>query len=238
MILVKIKTRMKKKKYSYNKFDGSKVEITYGAKEELSKNIEILGYYRNDMKEPDKYERVQIYGRNNNSEPVDLDLALQYYDNTGVRLGEGNDSGNNMVKANSEFVISVDLMDDSENYSSVKLVIEATKKPSYVTDVEIKPEDISLTTLKDGNIEVYIKNNSGQESMYGNGGFLFYKEGKLVYASSGYFDTHIPVGGTSKGTFYNHEISNGKFGDEKKTIEYDDVKFIVFSLYFSDEQNY
>jgi predicted nucleic acid-binding Zn ribbon protein len=225
-------------KYSYDKFDGSKVEISYGAKEDLSKNVEIYGYYRNKEKEPGKYEYINIHGKNNNSEPIKLKLSLQYFDANGVRLGEKNDSGNNLIKPNSEFVISASMMEDHEDYKSVKLIIQAEKKASYVTDIDVNPNDITVNKLSNGNIEATIKNSSDKQIKFGNGGFVFYKDGKVVYAYNTAYDMPVPAGGVSKATFYKYNLTNGKFGDEEKVIvEYDDVKFLLFSA-FDESENY
>lgn len=224
--------------YSYDLFDSSKIKVEYGDKEDLAKNIEILGYYRNDLKKPGKYEKVAIYGKNNNSEPVDLRLALQFFDKNGTRIDEKISHGNNLVKANSEFVLEIDIKDDSDPYDTMKLICTANKTRSYQTDVPISPDDIKTEILTNGNVDVTIKNNSDKEVTFGNAGYVFYKDGKVVFAAEGYYDNPIPVGGVSKSTFYGSALTNGEYGDALKKIEFDEVRFLLFSAYFSDESNY
>ena len=220
--------------YTYNSFDSSKIEKVASGKEELSKNFEILGFYRNELKKPGKYERVAVYGKNNNSEPVEVKMYLQYFDANGTRIGETVSSGNNLVKPNTEYVIDIDIKDDSLGYSTMKLVYEINKNKSYNTDVTIPESDVLVQTLTNGDIDVSIKNNTDKEVTYGNCGYVFYKDGKIVYAASGYYNNPIPVGGTSKSTFYVSSMTNGEFGDKLKKIEFDEVRFLLFSAYNSN----
>ena len=190
------------------------------------------------MKKAGKYEKVAVYGKNNNSEPVDLRLALQFFDKNGTRIDEKISHGNNLVKANSEFVLEIDIKDDSDPYDTMKLICTANKTRSYQTDVPISPDDIKTEILTNGNVDVTIKNNSDKEVTFGNAGYVFYKDGKVVFAAEGYYDNPIPVGGVSKSTFYGSALTNGEYGDALKKIEFDEVRFLLFSAYFSDESNY
>ena len=225
-------------KYTYNLFDVSKIKNELAGREELSKNIEILGYYRNELKEPGKYEKISVYGKNNNNEPVNLKLTFCYFDKSGVKINETNSNGNNLVKPNSEFVLDIDMQDDSDPYENITLRIAAEKKKTYQEDIPVKPEDIVVQTVTSGNIDVSIKNSSDKEITYGNAGYVLYKDGKIIFAESAHFDTPIPPGGVSKGTLFINLLTNGEFGDKKKQIEFDEARFILFSGYYSNDKNY
>lgn len=228
------------KRYTYNLFDTSKITKVADTSSDLSKNIEIYDLYLN----PDAFSgfrnlrNVYVYGKNKNSQIVYVETIFEYYDKDGYRIDK--QTANSVVYGNSEFVLSGYILDDDNNYASVKMTYKATKIKSYYVEIPSNQLETSVTRLSEGTITLRIKNNYlGTESkdayIFMNTACLYYKDGKIVHAINGAGGTGIHKGETGEIRFHDSQLDDH---DYKQVIEYDDYKAFVYGAYYADDTNY
>lgn len=229
-------------KYTHNLFDKTKVTKTADTSSELSKNIEIYDLYlKPGNSEYSKYKEIYIYGKNNNSQMVHVDVSIEFYDKDGYRIEKQTAYGE--VYGNTEFVLNGYIIDDSYNYSSVKLIYKATKSKSYYTELSLSQLETNITKMNDENIILQIKNNyTGTDNkdamLFINTACVYYKDGKIVHAVKGTGGTDIHKGETGEIKFYDSQLYINDDYKNRLKIEYDDYRIFVYGAYYVDDKNY
>ena len=227
---------------SFKLFDVSKVTKTLADSSEMSKNIEIFDLYLNPQEKTySKYKNIYIYGKNNNSKMIHVDITFEFYDKEGYRIDKQYASGE--VYGNSEFVLSGYIIDDSKEYASVKLTYKATNSKSYYTEIPSKQIESNITKLNDGTISLRVKNNyEGIENkdayIFISTACIYYKDGKIVHAVNGTGGNSIHKGETGEIKFYDHNLYINDDYKNRIKIEYDNYKILVYSAYYADSKTY
>jgi len=224
------------KEYSYKLFQPSKIEIVANNDSELTKNIVINDiFFKTESTELGSYEPVYIYGKNNNSSIVEINLELNYYDKEGYRIER--DTTEVVVSSGKEFVGNIIARDDSLEYETIKLMYTVKKLKSYKKEINLNEIEYQGEIYSDGDINVRVKNNSNTEMFFGNFACLYYKDNKIVYATNRTL-TGLEPGMTNEVKFYKNELYLNKDYSNIKKIEYDDYKIILYSAFDSDSENY
>lgn len=221
--------------YTFDLFKPSEIKKISNNGNELTKQIAIEEIFFNPQSNVLKTEDAYIYGKNNNSVAVEVNVFLEYYDSEGYRLEKR--TSTSVVLPNKEFVLHSYVENDSLKYSSVKLTYEANNIKSYHTVINSNNMSITSNLLNDGNIDIIVENNSNIEMSMGKIACLYYKEGKIVFAQ----DTSIvslQAGQKNNADCYAHKLYLNSAYDSQSKIEFDDTKVILFSAYNSDSTNY
>ena len=225
--------------YTFNLFDVSKIiENTSAAdSSELTKNIEIYNLFFNPKStDYGKTRDVYIYGKNNNSQVVDIKIILEFYDKEGYRI-EKKSSFDFMVSANKEFVTHITVPNDSLDYNSVKMTYEAKTIKTYEKEIPLEKLEYSHNKLQDGSIDVVIKNNSDTKINSINFACLYYKNGKAVFAQDR-TSVGLEANQSDSIKFYEFQLRLNNDYKNPEKIEYDDYKVFPYSATFSDSKNY
>ena len=229
-------TSYSKEVYTYNKLDIKNISKQSTNDNDINNNIEIYNiFFNNIKKEYGKYERAYIYGKNNNSEPIHLKIDLEYYDSDGYRIDR--ETSNAFVKANKEFVLDIAVKDDSLEYDTIKTIYEANKKKTYYTDIAMDESSFSSVLLNDKTIDINVTNSSNEKKSNGVFSCIYFKDKKVVFATNAYY-FDLESGNTVNTTCYNSLIANGEYGNDLKTIDFDDYRVELFSAYDYDSVNY
>ena len=226
--------------YTFNLFDTKNISKTPVDTSELTNNIEIYDMYFNPKyQDYGKYRYVYVYGKNNNSQMILLNINFEYYDKEGYRIEKQVASGH--VYGNSEFVLDTTVLDDTYDYATVKITYEAKKIKSYEKEVPITSLENTNDKLNDDNIKLTIKNNYNNSSeakyVFISAACIYYKDGKVVFATNGSV-SDIQSGKTGEITFHEFKLKLNSDYNNPQKIEYDDYKTIIYSAYYSDDTNY
>ncbi len=230
------------KTYNFDLFDVSKISKSAADTSELSKNIEVSNlFFIPKSGETGRTRYVYVYGKNKNSDMVEVKVTFDFYDADGYRIEQK--YTHECVYGNSDFVLDVTVPDDSIGYKTVKLTYEATKVKSYYREIKISDLSTDVKKLNDGNIKMLVTNNyKGEESdtaiVFINTACLYYKNGKLVFALMGYGANGVKSGETDEVNFYSHELKLSDDYNNKESIEYDDYKTIIFGAYYAETEKY
>jgi len=223
------------KEYTFNLFDLSKISKEPSDNSELNKGLTINELFFNPTKTYSTAP-VYIYGKNNNTKTVNVKIILEFFDKEGYRI-EAKTAFDSMVSAGKEFVINIDVPDDSLNYENVKMIYEAKLQKTYETEIPLDKIEYSNEKLKDGDISVTIKNNSTTEINIVELACLYYKDGKVIFAQNAAI-TGLKPNESDEIKFYSYKLNLNEDYANLKKIEYDDYKVFPYSAVYSDSENY
>lgn len=222
--------------YTFNNFNPKASEIKAGNEDELTKGIEIKNIFFNPKSKEaySKYREAYVYGKNNNSVPVHINIITEYYDESGKRIDKT--TAYSYVYAGSEFVSRLDVKDDSL-YKTVKISYTTDKNKSYETTINSDQFEVTTNITTDKTITAFIKNNSDQKALYIDVVCLYYKAGKVVFAVKGYV-SGIESGKTEEAKFYTNQYLRLAPEYNSEMMEFDDYKAFIQGARYSNEDAY
>lgn len=178
----------------------------------LEKNIQTSGSVAENGK-------LIVFTANKNSEPVDMEIEVEFYDNAGVIVGS--DSENfTAVGANSE--VAVEMYKTPENWANYKIYVdvESTREKSYFNDLQITHSN------NGSDIAVQVKNNSNDQIDYITVAVVYYQGEKVVGIEDG-IETDIKSGRSANFNIYYAHDRN-----------YRDVPFDSYKVFVTEAYSY
>jgi hypothetical protein len=200
---------------TYVKVDVKNLKVSKKKSDDLTNKIDIIQIFFHDNEILDSGE-LQIYGKNNNSVPVDYKAELILYDKDGYVIDYI--SSSKIVLANHEFAISLNLS-STVKYASYALEYEANKVNSeYIMFNDIKHTSAEADDYN--NILIKFKNTASEVIDSISFSCLLYKDGELVGASST-FNSGVRPSETAESTCYTSYYK----------IDFNQYKVILSSAY-------
>ena len=217
--------------YKYLNIDVDKLVSEPAQKDDITNKIQVIKVFKIKDSLSEDRSSITILAKNNNSVPVDVDFALNYYDADGYNINHTSDTLN-MVGAGKEFVLTITpMVKKSEDVKTYKLVYKATKEKSYNHYLNISENDFVITETE-REFSISYTNKTGKDIDYSvNGALIFYQGNNIVFAdkvymSSGAGNSKIKNGTSVIGTVYKNKFEG---------IKYDKYKIISSSAYYRDE---
>lgn len=224
-----------KETYTFNKIKIEASDVKAAENNELSNKIEINNVFFNpNYTDSGKTRPMYLYGKNNNSIPVQVEIIIEYYDKDNVRIDKNTEGTH--VYANSEFTAALNYIKDDSQYEKVKLSYTVKKLKSYETIIPVEKLEITHNKTTDNNIKGFIKNNSGM-SGYFEVACIYYKDGKVVFANN---QTYISLehDETKDFSFYSYFLKKNPAYNTTEKIDFDDYKVFIQSGYNVNTDNY
>ena len=205
-------------KNKYAKIDLKNLEYKAKDNTDLTKNIQIIDAYSYSDSE------MVIYAKNNNNVPVTISSELNFLDAEGYIIEYTYGSTPTVIKANSDFYITVYLK-YTEDYKTTNFEYSASKIKSIYEDINVTEKDIELME-EDITINALFKNKTGKDIMI-SGMCVYYNNNKVVGITPALF------GGIIKNGDYN----TAKCGKYKlKDTKYDKYEFKIVSAYYTSKE--
>lgn len=194
------------------------------------KGVEVSSYRDfNDKNSAFKlFSGITLAAKNNNSEPVDLDFKVEYYDDKGEVVYTDYDSELlYSVLPGKLFSVKIKMSPKVE-YKSYKLIYGAQHKRTYHINIDVSKDDFKVieeTSFSTKNIKVYYENKTDKK-LNVSGTVVYYKNNEIVFINT--IDLiDISPGDTKEGVAYGHQIGNR---------EYDRFDFIPVSAYYTESE--
>ena len=194
------------------------------------KGVEVSSYRDfNDKNSAFKlFSGITLVAKNNNSEPVDLDFKVEYYDDKGEVVYTDYDSEMlYSVLPGKLFSVKIKMSPKVE-YKSYKLIYGAQHKRTYHINIDVSKDDFKVieeTSFSTKNIKVYYENKTDKK-LNVSGTVVYYKNNEIVFINT--IDLiDISPGDTKEGVAYGHQIGNR---------EYDRFDFIPVSAYYTESE--
>lgn len=194
------------------------------------KGVEVSSYRDfNDKNSAFKlFSGITLVAKNNNSEPVDLDFKVEYYDDKGEVVYTDYDSEMlYSVLPGKLFSVKIK-MSPKVKYKSYKLIYGAQHKRTYHINIDVSKDDFKVieeTSFSTKNIKVYYENKTDKK-LNVSGTVVYYKNNEIVFINT--IDLiDISPGDTKEGVAYGHQIGNR---------EYDRFDFIPVSAYYTETE--
>ena len=221
--------------YTFDKFNPKNIVASAANNEALTSNIKINEIFFNPKYvDYGKTRDAYVYGKNNNSKSVRVEVVISYFDSEGYQIDKY--SSSTLVAANQEFVTDLSsVIKDDTAYDSFKITYTASDLKSYETNIDINKYDLTFSDTTSG--VVAIAKSNADKAAYVNLSCLYYKNGKVVFADSRSYAMIKPQE-TQNFTFYAHKLKLNNDYKNLKSIEYDDVKVFIHGAYNSDTINY
>ena len=194
------------------------------------KGVEVSSY--RDFKDKNSafklFSGITLVAKNNNSEPVDLDFKVEYYDDKGEVVYTDYDSEMlYSVLPGKLFSVKIKMSPKVE-YKSYKLIYGAQHKRTYHINIDVSKDDFKVieeTSFSTKNIKVYYENKTDKK-LNVSGTVVYYKNNEIVFINT--IDLiDISPGDTKEGVAYGHQIGNR---------EYDRFDFIPISAYYTESE--
>lgn len=194
------------------------------------KGVEVSSY--RDFKDKNSafklFSGITLVAKNNNSEPVDLDFKVEYYDDKGEVVYTDYDSELlYSVLPGKLFSVKIKMSPKVE-YKSYKLIYGAQHKRTYHINIDVSKDDFKVieeTSFSTKNIKVYYENKTDKK-LNVSGTVVYYKNNEIVFINT--IDLiDISPGDTKEGVAYGHQIGNR---------EYDRFDFIPVSAYYTESE--
>lgn len=194
------------------------------------KGVEVSSY--RDFKDKNSafklFSGITLVAKNNNSEPVDLDFKVEYYDDKGEVVYTDYDSEMlYSVLPGKLFSVKIKMSPKVE-YKSYKLIYGAQHKRTYHINIDVSKDDFKVieeTSFSTKNIKVYYENKTDKK-LNVSGTVVYYKNNEIVFINT--IDLiDISPGDTKEGVAYGHQIGNR---------EYDRFDFIPVSAYYTESE--
>ena len=194
------------------------------------KGVEVSSY--RDFKDKNSafklFSGITLVAKNNNSEPVDLDFKVEYYDDKGEVVYTDYDSELlYSVLPGKLFSVKIKMSPKVE-YKSYKLIYGAQHKRTYHINIDVSKDDFKVieeTSFSTKNIKVYYENKTDKK-LNVSGTVVYYKNNEIVFINT--IDLiDISPGDTKEGVAYGHQIGNR---------EYDRFDFIPISAYYTESE--
>ena len=194
------------------------------------KGVEVSSY--RDFKDKNSafklFSGITLVAKNNNSEPVDLDFKVEYYDDKGEVVYTDYDSEMlYSVLPGKLFSVKIKMSPKVE-YKSYKLIYGAQHKRTYHINIDVSKDDFKVieeTSFSTKNIKVYYENKNNKK-LNVSGTVVYYKNNEIVFINT--IDLiDISPGDTKEGVAYGHQIGNR---------EYDRFDFIPVSAYYTESE--
>ena len=194
------------------------------------KGVEVSSY--RDFKDKNSafklFSGITLAAKNNNSEPVDLDFKVEYYDDKGEVVYTDYDSEMlYSVLPGKLFSVKIKMSPKVE-YKSYKLIYGAQHKRTYHINIDVSKDDFKVieeTSFSTKNIKVYYENKTDKK-LNVSGTVVYYKNNEIVFINT--IDLiDISPGDTKEGVAYGHQIGNR---------EYDRFDFIPVSAYYTESE--